>query len=136
MYASKSNSGIVLIEMLMSIVVVSFIMMLLMSLMTMIATSISKEHVDSKTLQISGLIIDDLVDSIDVTTTSECIIINQNKDTVTYCIEGEKMIRRVNGKGYERVLNEVNIKLQNNGVITLVFTTGNTSTEIPLWSNN
>lgn len=136
MCASKSNSGIVLIEMLMSIVVISFIMMLVMSLMTMITTSISKEHVDSKTLQISGLIMDDLIDSIDVTTTSECIIINQNKDTVTYCIEGEKMIRRVNGKGYERVLNEVNVKLQNKGVITLVFTTDNTKTDIPLWSTD
>lgn len=134
MFVSKYKRGVVLIEMLMSLIVISFIMLLLLSLMTLVTTSSEYERIDSKVMQVSGLIIDDLMEATQVSATSECMEIKKNSDVITYCIEGDKMIRRVNGSGYERLIDNVDVKYNGGRDIVLNFQVGANKIEVPLWS--
>lgn len=136
MFASRYKRGVVLIEMLMSLIVISFIMLLLLSLMTLVTTSSEYERMDSKVMQVSGLIIDDLMEAVEVTANSQCMEIKKNREVVTYCIEGDKMIRRVNGTGYERLLNNADVKYQIGDDIALNFKVGANEVDVPLWSIN
>lgn len=136
MSVSKSKQGVVLIEMLMSLIVVSFIMLLLLSLMSVIGTGIDYQRVESKLLQVSGLMIDDLAQAIKLEVTPSCLKINQNDDVITYCIKGDKMIRQVNGQGYERMLTDVDVQFKIGEIIYLQFKIGEQTHEIPIWSNN
>lgn len=136
MCASKYKRGVVLIEMLMSLIVVSVIMLLLLSLMTEVTKMIDYQRIQSKLMQVSGLMIDDVLSAVNVDATSSCLLLEQTDDEITYCIEGDKMIRRVNGKGYERLLTSVDIKFQTGEIIYLQFMIGEKTSEIPLWSTN
>lgn len=132
----KFDSGVVLIEMLMSLIVISFIMLLLLALTSLVSSTVNYEQTFNKALQVSTLMIGDISSGVEVELSGSCLQITENVDIVTYCIEGDEMIRRVNGKGYERVVSNAELSFDFNQIIYLKVKASDLELSIPLWSTD
>lgn len=129
----KSNGGVVLIEMLMSLVVISFIMLLLLNLMLIVTETISYEQINTKAIQVTSLVYDDILNARKITSSDQCLLIAVNQDAISYCIVEDSLIRKVNNQGYERLLTNSGLKFINDGYLQLQLTIGDNEIGIPIW---
>ncbi len=132
---SKYNQGVILIEMLISLVVLSAVMFMILSLLTLAVGTIKYEHFATKSLQISSLITNDLSSSKSVEYTTDCIYITKAQEQTSYCFENSNLVRQVNGLGYEQIATDVNGEFKGDEVITMKLVGEETVIEIPIWSN-
>ncbi len=130
-----SKQGIVLIEMLFSLVVISFIMLLLINLLSLVTKTIEYEHISTKLLQVSSLIDNDLLDATKINLNGQCLEIMTTPDLVSYCITGQNLVRTVNHQGYERILSNPGLSYTNDGVIRIESEVGANKVTVPIWSS-
>lgn len=132
----KFDEGVVLIEMLISMVVISFIMLLLSNLMLVVTASIDYEQISTKVIQITSLIYDDILDATKIYNYNQCLLIESNEDKISYCIIDNSLIRKVNNQGYERLLTNQGLEFIDDGYIQLQATIGGNQILIPIWRYN
>lgn len=129
----KYNDGIILIEMLMSILVISFIMLLMLDLLTLTSTSVDKDVGFTKELQISSIIYQDLIDASKVEADEDCLYFTENDEQISYCINDTELIRKVDNQGYERIASNLEIEIKTKPIVYLRI---NDYFNIPVWGEN
>lgn len=129
----RYDQGVVLIELLMSIVVISFIVFLLLNLMILTNTFMGEDRLFSKQLQLSTVIYQDILKATEIMVDDSCLTIEQNQDRVTYCQVNQDFVRKVNNKGFERVVSDSKVEVIDNQIIWLKV---DDKFKIPIWSKN
>lgn len=132
----KYNDGVILIEMLISLVVLSAVMFMILSLLTMAVSTIEYEHFATKSLQLSSMITTDLTFATEVTYTSDCVFITKTEEQTSYCFENSNLVRRVDDSGYEQIATGVNGEFKGEVIIEMRLERNGRAIEIPIWSTD
>lgn len=131
----KYNQGVVLIEMLVSVVVVGSIVLLILNLMLLISSAVSYDQLISKIQQTTSLMTTDFYQATNIESNGNCLTINQKNDVVDYCIN-QDLTRTVNGSGYERLISNVEARYVDDGIIYLEVKVSGNELKVPIWSSN
>lgn len=132
----KSNDGVVLIEMLVSLVVISFIMLLLLNLMQVVTATIKYEQVTTKLIQVSTLISDDILSSTKIEMIGQCLNVDTSQQQINYCIKDQVLVRSVDHQGYERLITNPGLEFVDGNVIELKITIDGMEVDVPIWGKN
>lgn len=132
----KYDEGVILIEMLVCVFVISFIMFLMLNLMTMLAATTKYQRVISKQFQVSRLVTEDVLKSTNIYYKQGCLNILENDDVIEYCVKGQDLVRTVNSKGYERIISKVDSEFIVDEKISLKVKFDDYQELIPLWSKD
>lgn len=128
------NDGFFLMEVLVTVVVTACITYLIINIITVATELQAYEGIMSSSVNLIGAINDDIEDHTDIKINEgDLKIINRN-EVISYEPEGDKVIRRVNGSGYE-VVSTKNKKgkfVENKGII--LFTSNGGKVEIPIYN--
>lgn len=130
----KSDDGVILIEMLVSVVVVGSIVFLILHLVIMISSAVYYDQKQVKLLQVSSLIYDDIADGIKSDTVDQCFVIEQNTRLVKYCFTDHNLVRTVDAQGYERLINHADGRFTSGKTINLELNQAPNS-PLPIWSS-
>lgn len=132
----KSNQGVVLIEMLISLVVISFIVLLLLNLMQVVTATIEYEQITTKIIQVSSLISEDILSATQVGVVGQCLNIDTSQHQINYCVKDRVLIRSVDHQGYERLISNSGLEFIAGNVIELKLTVAESPILIPIWSGD
>ncbi len=135
-YASPSNAGVILIEMLMSVMVIGCIIILMLNMINAISYIGSADEKIIRASRLGAIINSDLNDALTVDVTNQCLQIPQNERLVTYCDDGHDLIREVDGKGYERIISDVDGQFIMGEYIYYRFEIADRNVTIPIWKVN
>ncbi len=135
-YVSSSNSGVVLIEMLMSVMVIGCVIILMLNMINAISYIGSADEKLIRASRLGAIINTDLSAALTVDVTSQCLQITQNERFVTYCNVDGDLIREVDGKGYERIISEVDGQFIIGDYIYYRFDVADRNVTIPIWTAN
>ncbi len=130
-----SDDGIILIEMLVALIVVSSIMYLLLAFVYMVVNIASFEHVFTKQIQINTLMNNDILNASAINLEQDCLLIQNQDYEVEYCIKEDNLIRSIDNKGYENIISDTKMKFLDEPFIALELTNNNANYIIPIWTN-
>ncbi len=128
-----SKQGIILIEMLISIFVISIILLMIMNFISLFTNDIIDERLLIKRLQLDPILISDYERATNVELSDQCLIIDQNDNKISYCADQTGLTRKVNDAGYERIISGINVKYLNGDVITISLNSEGDSYETIIW---
>ncbi len=133
---SESDQGVILIEVLISFMVISFILFMMLAMIQSVSKLGEFDPKLIKSMRLSSIINSDIVEANMMGLKSECLIIYQNSREISYCNRDGDLYREVEGKGYERILTDFNGKFIMGEFIYYQFELENSRITIPIWSKN
>lgn len=133
-FALKYSEGFILVELLLAVWIVGCILYLLLTLMSGLDEKINYERALNKQLQVNSLITEDVINGTEVIVADECLKIRISEDVVSYCFRNEQLVREVNGRGYERIIDNVTGKFYYSRAIFMLMEVDEQKTNIPVWT--
>lgn len=131
----KSDNGVILIEMLISLIVLSVVMFMILSLLELAVSTIEYEHFATKLLQVSSMMTNDISTALAVTSDTKCLYVTKTEGETTYCFDNTSLIRQVDNSGYENVINDVQGTFKEEGQIIMEISKQGHMVDVPIWSN-
>lgn len=129
----KYDDGVILIEMLVSIIIIGTITLLLANLISSLYKANEYDKLYTKQLQVSSLMYDDFLSASEIRLEEQCLIIDGGRK-IEYCFENNQLVRTVDNLGYERLIANANGKFVIDTGIYLEFENQDKKIRLPLWS--